>query len=625
MSSFEDATPEERAWFMQRFHDYPWYAEHAPLMVQDKETSSPVPMVFRPAQKYVTARQWQQARSGRPVRSLIPKFRQGGITTLGLGKFVHIGQTRADRMMMLMLHDLKLSTPMHQRLRGMVDNIGKHLPEGAPRLPKSAIRKDKEGSELGFASGSLIQIETAGKHRGIGRGNTIHHVWATEIPSWPDPDKTMTGIIDAVPELPMFESSITLESTSEGVGDWWYWACMKAAQGRGDFDLIFLPWWMELVYGARDPMADDLKHAWKPGGDRRLADCLKEPLAPSEEDLGKRILEEAPSYGIVFLTPDMVVQKLLWRRRKIETGDAEKFMQEYPATLEESFRGTGRPVFTAASVAFHRARMQDGSDEPMIVPAAQRARILQVDTLVDGETVRPIYDLVEDKEGPLHVWKGCEQGEKYIIGGDPSTGEGDDPSAIQVLLNRPQRLEQVAVWHGWCGMVELAYITAWLARAYGNALIVPEWTGLGSEYVNKLVQLRWPGRRLYQRRVLSSKEPGKMVDRPGFDMQEGTRQGVIEQMYDLLKTEVPIIRHAETLQEIEQFQMRKTSQTGKLRADHPPGGHSDLLMAFGMAAYARHDHAAPTSKPRRSQGMRYESSKPPRVRMPGHAGKSRPR
>lgn len=617
MSGIVAATPEERAWFEQRFHDYPWYAEHAPLRILDKVTTQMTPLRFNVAQKYVTARLWQMAKH-RPVRALIPKFRQGGITTWGLGRLDHIGNTRADRMMMLMLHDLKLAEPMYMRLEAMDKGIGKGLPDDAPQVPKPARTTEQVGKAMGWTTGSLLQIETANKPKGIGRGNTIHHVHATEIPSWPNPTSVMKGLIDSVPELPMFESSLILESTSEGVGDWWYWACMKASQGRGDFELIFLPWWLELAYGARDPQPQDLRRAWTPNGDRPLDRCIKEPLTTSEEELAKTIMLEAPSYGLTFLTPDMVVQKLLWRRRKIETSDAETFMQEMPANLAESFRGTGRPVFTSASVAFHREREERG--EKVITPAVQRARILQVDTIVDGMSVKPVYDMRDDDEGPLHVWEGPVAGERYVIGGDPSSGTGDDPSAIQVLLNRPTRLEQVAVWHGWVGMVELAYITAWLAKAYENALIVPEWTGLGSEYVNKLVDIRWPGRRIYQRRVLSAVGDGKMQDRPGFDMQEGTRQAVIETVYHLLKTEVPVIRHAETLQEIEQFQMRKTTQTGKSRPDHPVGGHSDLLMAFGMAAYARNEHAAPQHRPRTSQGVRYEASKDASVRTRIHAG-----
>ncbi len=612
VNDLETATPEEQEWFAKRFHDYPWYAENAPLRILNKRTTTMAPMKFNVAQKYVMARLWQMALQGRPVRALIPKFRQGGITTWGLGRFVHIGQTRADRMMMLMLHDLELAEPMHERLEAMVASIGK-VEDGQPRLPKQAITTNKTGRALGFKTGSLIQISTAGKTTGIGRGNTIHHVHATEIPSWPNPSKVMKGLKESVPELGMFESSIILESTSEGVGDWWYWACMKADQGRGEYELIFLPWWLELEYGARDPRPMDLRQSWKLRGARQLADCLKVELSVEEEDLGKRILREAPEYGVTFLTPDMVVQKLLWRRRKIEDleeeassasmSGKETFMQEYPADLQESFRGSGRPVFKTAAVNFHRNRKVDDGDQLLIEKAEQRARILQVDTVVDGSDVRPVYDMHSDPEGPLHVWQGPIAGEKYVIGGDSSSGEGDDPSALQIMLNRIDRFEQVAVWHGWVGRIELAYITAWLAQKYNNALIVPEVTGAGEEYVNQLMRIKWKGRSIYHRKVLSDKGD-KMREKPGFDMQEGTRSSLIENVYDLLKTETPIIRHADTLMEIEQFRLDK-----KGRPDHPAGGHDDLLMAFGMAAYARNHHAAPVHKPTRRQGARYEGSK----------------
>lgn len=613
-------TAEERKAFEQRYHDLPWYAEHAPLNVLDKRTTTMGPLRLNVAQKYVMARQWQQARSGRPVRSLIPKFRQGGITTLGLAHLMHVSQTRTDRMLMLMLHDLELAEPMYDRLEKMHEGIGK-VDEGALVLPKAKATTKKTGRELGFDTGSLIQITTAGKQKGIGRGNTIHHIKATELPSWPNPTMTMKGIMESVPELGMFESSITLESTSEGVGDWWYWACMNASEGKGEFDLIFLPWWIELAYGIEDPKPWDLRRAWDPNGSERLADCLVVPLNADEEQLGKRILREAPSFGIGYLTPDMVVQKLLWRRRKIESirssspHNAEQtFMQEYPSTLAESFQGTGRPVFKAPSIAFHRARLATDDQLPLIRPALQRVDVFHANTIIDGLREKQVWEGRLDREGALHVWKGFEDGERYMIGGDPASGEGDDPSAIQVCKVGISSVEQVAVWHGWTGMIDLAHITAWLAQKYGNAMMIPEVTGLGAEYVNALMRIRWPGRRVYHRRVLS-RTGEKMMDRPGFDMGVTTRPAVIENLYAILQTEDIVIRHEQTMIELEQFRL----DNGK--PDHPAGGHSDLMMALGLVVFARHQHGTPVSRPKVAQGVRYEASKQSSVRMRVHAGK----
>lgn len=615
MTELDEMTPEQRADFERHYHDLPWYAANAPLMVLDKNSTQMVPFRFNIAQKYTTARLWNMVRQERPVRAVIPKFRQGGMTTKGLGRFVHIGNTRADRMMVLMLHDLELAEPMYDRMMMMHRGIGQaeNVTEGGVILPRARITTDKKGSAIGFDTGSLIQIMTAGKQGGLGRGNTVHHVHATEIPSWGNPAVTMKGIQDAVPELLGFESSIILESTSEGVGDWWYWTCMKAAEGRGIYELIFLPWWIELAYGASDPRPIDLKHIWTPGGDRDLASCLKEPLSVDEQELAKQILREAPSYGITFLTPDMVVAKLLWRRRKIDgyTDDPlATFMQEYPATLRESFQGSGKPVFNGAAIQYHRTRKDDAGAD-MVCDAPLRLEIEKVDTIMVAGAPVQRWRHAPSESGSFHVWKGFERGARYIIGGDPASGEGDDPSAIQVCRVTPQTFEQVAVWHGWIGMVALAHITAHIAQMYGGrALIVPEITGIGQEYVDTLVTLRWPGRKIYRRMVLDARNK-RMVDKFGFSMNEQTRNGVIEQLKELLPTPGLVLRHEKTIMELEQFRRdpkQKTAHYPQGRPDHPAGGHSDLLMALGGAAYARFEDTGPKARSKTTRGVSYEAS-----------------
>ncbi len=599
------------------YHDTPWYAAHAPLLVKDKVTTQSVPMAFNFAQRYIWARAWTMARQGRLVRLVVPKARQLGVTTMGLGHNIHVANTRQAREMYVLMHDLKPALTAWRRMKQMHLGIGTVATELGGKefhLPRAAITNESRGRLLEFETESSILVESV-KKMGVGRGETLHHVKATELPSWDNPEETMDGIEESVPELPNFESSIILESTSLGVGDWWYWLCQKAAAGDSPYELVFLPWWLELAYGLSDPKPWDLRRAWVPGGDVRLADCLKEPLTAEEELLGKTILREAPGFGITFLSPDMVVQKLLWRRRKIQQRGYSKFMQEYPANLAESFQGTGKPVFRAESVFFHKNRLDPVSEDRLIVPAPQRLEVFHKDTIIDGVKPKQLWDIREDGQGPLHVWKGYEQGERYIIGGDPASGEGSDPSAIQVLKVRPDRLEQVAVWHGWTGQVQLAYITAWLMRAYDNALAVPEVTGLGALYVETLMGLRWPGRRVYQRKVLSGTGE-RMIDRPGFDMNQSTRAAVIETIYELLTTEQPIFRHEQTLIEMEQFRLDKNG-----KPDHPSGGHSDLLMAWGIAAYARNQHSTVRNRPKRARGVSYETSnKPKGVGMRLHTG-----
>jgi len=61
------------------------------------------------------------------------------------------------------------------------------------------------------------------------------------------------------------------------------------------------------------------------------------------------------------------------------------------------------------------------------------------------------------------------------------------------------------VYHGHVGEIELAHITAWIAKQYGmDPLIVPEATGEGRSYVEELSKIRWKGKRIYQRQVIDA-------------------------------------------------------------------------------------------------------------------------
>lgn len=601
----DELTDEE---FEALYHDTPWYSEHAPLIVKDKETTEDVPWRWNVAQRFVWAYAWRMSASGRLVRIVIPKARQLGVTTLGLGHKVHVGQTRADREMLVLLHDLKLALPMWKRMEKMA--------KGITNLPQSKIVKSNDGRVLGFDTGSNIYVESVGK-QGVGRGNTVHHVHATELPSWDDPETVMDGVEDAVPELPDFESSIILESTSEGVGDWWYRTVKDASRGKGMYGMCFLPWWIEPQYGWFDPRPYDLDErklkwfglrAWSRTCGVPLASVVKEPLTESEVAIAKRIESEAPTYGITYLTDDLLVGKMLWRRRKMASKqNAEKFKQEFPLTVEESFLGTGRPVFDAVSVQFHINRLRD-SGELYVTEPSQRLEIVHTDTTDAG---KKLWTPRVRDDGPLSVWKGYEPPKHrehfYLVGGDPSSAV-KDPSAIQVLKILGEMIEQVAVFHGMFGMIDLAYITAWLAQAYGNAGIIPEAGGENTSYVDHLAELRWPGRRLYRRQIIAP-NGGGLMNRWGFDMNMATRPAVFETMDNLLRTPHPVFRHRGTLEEIEEFRIDKNG-----RPDHPSGGHSDLLMAWGITAHNRNQFAAPRHKPTTKRGMGYETSKERRVR-----------
>lgn len=594
--------------------DLPWYAANAPMKVKHKTTTEKVPLVMNAAQRYVWARAWELARAGELVRGLIPKARQLGMTTMFIAHKVHLAQVREGREMYMLLHDLKPARKAWGRAKDMHASI--------VHVPHAKLVGELKGRLLEWDTESNLLVESVGKE-GVGRSETLHHVHGTELPSWEDPETTMDGIEESVPDLPGFESSIILESTSKGVGDWWHFKVRQAQQGRGGYALWFLPWWIEPAYGFSHPMPSDLSEkrlrangltSWHRECGVPLARVLAQPLTEGEVQIARRILREAPSFGVTYLTADLVVAKLLWRRGKIERRGAEKFKQEYPLTIEESFLGTGRPVFRMETVQFHRHRRREPEGDELLCPPRQRLEVVHRETkFVDGRE-HQVWLPRRSDEGSLQVWKGAEPGARYVIGGDPSEAV-KDASALQVLKVAPMLLEQVAVWHGWIGQAELAWITAWLAQAYNNAAIVPESTGAaGAPYVAQLAKIRWPGRRLYRREVIGP-DGRTPINRWGFDMNVATRAGVIDTIYNLLATTEPVFRHEPTIVEMEEFHI-----DDKGRPDHPTRGSSDLLMAWGIAAHVRHQFAQVAHKPRVKRGMTYEASNQGVVRVGVHDG-----
>lgn len=134
----------------------------------------------------------------------------------------------------------------------------------------------------------------------------------SEVAFWPMAQTHMAGILQGVPSGDeAMGTEIILESTANGVsgdGKWFYENCQAARSGDSDFELVFLPWFLEPGYRRKPP------EGWEPSADE---------------------WEYASIYGLA-------ADQLYWRNRKIQEmggGDAggRLFCQEYPANIDEAF------------------------------------------------------------------------------------------------------------------------------------------------------------------------------------------------------------------------------------------------------------------------------------------------
>ena len=198
--------------------------------------------------------------------------------------------------------------------------------------------------ELAFGGDvrSGFEVGTAGA-RAVGRGRTVQFFHGSEVAYWPNAHDHVTGVLQAVPELPGTE--IILESTANGIGGAFHRQCMAALRGIGSYQLIFVPWFWHGEYVSVAPAS------WK---------------AP-------------PAWAAYQALHGIERHQVFWAFNKnaelaVAGGDRPdapcwRFCQEYPATAEEAFQTSGDSSYIGAElvVEARRARLDDQGGAALVL------------------------------------------------------------------------------------------------------------------------------------------------------------------------------------------------------------------------------------------------------------------
>lgn len=268
------------------------------LMVADKEGND-VPFILNKQQQTLDARL--------TGRDIVPKARQLGMSTYVLGRYFIKCLSKRNTRAVVISHDKESTQKMLSRVHYFKDNI---------RGPKAVV-KNASKNELTFPkTNSAFYIGTAGSRK-FGRGDTITDLHCSEVAFWPDPLTLITGLFQAVPR----SGEIIMESTGNGVGNYYHRMCVRAAEGKGRWRMHFFNW---LDFPEYDVDLDE---------DEKLH--IMQTL--DEEYDEPRLVH---NYN---LTPGQIQ----FRREKLEELDYDviQFKQEYPITLDECFQSTGYSIF----------------------------------------------------------------------------------------------------------------------------------------------------------------------------------------------------------------------------------------------------------------------------------------
>ncbi|NCC88485.1 MAG: hypothetical protein EOM05_11600, partial [Clostridia bacterium] len=430
----------EQLFYYKLKYDRRWYIEN---FLQIKTKSAEIaPFKLNAAQRIVMDIIEEDEKNNIPKRYIVLKARQMGLSTLFEGLIFQDTANNENKNALIIAHEEAAS----QNLFGMSKLFYERLPE-----PIRPMKKYSNGKVLSFENPenddnvklenpglkSKISIATAGTGE-VGRSATIHSLHVSELAFFPDAKTTMLGLLQSVPDVP--NTMVVLESTANGVGDYFHEIWQKAVKGENEFTPIFLPWFTDPGY-TRNFKSDVEKQVFVESIDTPYVDVEGKEHRTYEYQLKEK-------YNLTY-------EQLNWRKYAIENkcqGDADLFMQEYPSTPEEAFIATGRPRFDRKALS---------SYQTVTKPPIMRGYLMEKDGVVKFN---------EDAKGYISIWKKPDPSCTYCIGADVAEGliNGDYSCGI---VSESNSFDFVAMWHGHIDPDLFGSELVKLGNYYNNAYI----------------------------------------------------------------------------------------------------------------------------------------------------------
>lgn len=478
----------------------------------------------------------QQAAQGKPIRLIVLKGRQEGISTVTEALMFQDTVTRPNVKTLIVAHESTATANLFKMNKLFYDS----LPSGV-----QPMRKNSNAKELVFENPakdarakrrrpglrSSIRCQTAGKG-GVGRSDTLTNVHISEYAFWPkNKDELLLGIMQAVPDEP--DTMVVVESTANGY-DHFKRLWDDAVSGVNEWTPVFLPWYLEPGYRKIVPEGT----VWDEEEER-----LRRDFGLDDE-------------------------QLMWRRWCIKANcgnDPDMFRQEYPNTPDEAFLLSGDGYFDNDALAVQRMH----APEPAAVGWFEFPEPAEM-----GDIPRD-WRFRERARGGIRIWHHPEKGVPYVLGGD-TAGEGSDRFTAHVLDNRTGA--QVAELQMPLSEIQYARQIYCLGRYYNDALVAVEINHSTYPEV-KLEEWHYP--KLYQRERFDTYKK-RMVPSLGWVTSTRTRPQMLAALHTVMEEAPELVVSAWTLGEMITFvydEHRKPQAA--------TGEHDDLVIAAAIAHSVR--------------------------------------
>ena len=473
-------------------------------------------------------------REGRPIRINDGKSRQMGGSTFVAGVFFPLTAFVPGRRCAIVADVAGHASGLFEKYQLLYETTPDYL-------KRNLRKKAKNAYELAFEYGrgvtSSIKVVVQGE--GAGRSNTFDYIHESEVAFWGDIAGTCLALENTVGDTDP-NSIIFRETTANGANEWKAMYDM-GLEGRGMFRSVFIPWFMESTYRMRYD---------------------GHQLTGKEAEMRDRY--------------HLSLDQIQWWHAKWETAgqDYAKMAQEYPSDAAEMFVSSGSSVFNSRIVGRRKGELL--SSEPLRCGYYTYKKSVSSD---GGRIELADIRWVEDRNGPIQIYKEPEGTHPYIMVNDPAMG-GEDYWATQLIDNSD--CSQCARFHKrGCDADEATFQSYCLYREFHDAsgrVMVAGETNTTAYFVNTM-------KRLGVKDVYVDRDTeaisGRLISSYGYKTKQSNRQRMIDDLVMAFRESGgSIVNDFRTICEMESFSYIRSGRLGKEKAMAEQGAHDDLVMAY---------------------------------------------
>lgn len=523
------------------------------VSIKDKTGYADVRLRLNRPQRLAFSRLESQRLAGRPIRAIMLKARQMGGSTLIQTYMAWIQLMHCDNWNSLICAHVRDAA---QTIRAMMSKLlaaypQDYLPDGLEQQRLLPFEGSRTTMRLGNRS-NTITISSAETPESV-RGKDIAMAHLSEVAFWRastmhDPNDIIRSVSGSIALVS--NTLLVVESTANGVGNFFHTEWLRAEAGESDKCPVFVPWYESEIYQL---VVDDAARLW----------------------------EKMDDYEMALWERGLTLQQIAWYHAKRKEYASHRAMKaEYPTTAEEAFAATDKCVFPVEAVT----RLRMDCCPPLVVGDV-------TGDAVKGRGAMRNVRFVADSVGGMKVWHQPSPADAYSryvtivdIGG---RSDASDYSVITVIdrfgtQNKPQVAAQ---WRGHTDHDLLAWKAVTTACYYCNSLLVIESNTLeterteGENAVFILEEIADSYGNMYFRRTYNALT-GSTITHPGFHTNRQTKSLIINNLICEVRDGCFTEHDNECANELLAYERKPNGSYGAKE-----GCHDDILMTRAIGLY----------------------------------------